>query len=178
MSLVIRTATAEDESGIQTVHLDAFDASERDAVAALAIELLSEASAPKIRNFVAELDGGIVGHVAFSPAWNGASDHLLGYVLAPLAVSPSCQGKAIGTKLVQHGIEALKQEQIPAVFVYGDPKYYGRLGFSVDLAAQYTAPYPLQYPQGWQAMCLSTNHTAPLACKIKCVAALDDEALW
>ncbi len=41
------------------------------------------------------------------------------------------------------------------LFVYGNPDYYGKFGFSVDTAQCYIPPYWLEYSFGWQAIALS-----------------------
>lgn len=64
------------------------------------------------------------------------------------------------------------------VFVYGDPKYYGRFGFSADAAHQYTTPYKLQYPFGWQAILLKAVDIEKSHVAITCVTALGDPKLW
>ena len=46
---------------------------------------------------------------------------------------------------------------VNVVFVYGDPKYYGKFGFSAEVASAYSPPYELQYPFGWQAVALNNT---------------------
>ncbi len=50
-------------------------------------------------------------------------------ILSPLAVRPRLLGRGIGAALVGRGLEILRVRRVPAVFVEGDPRYYGRLGF-------------------------------------------------
>jgi putative acetyltransferase len=64
------------------------------------------------------------------------------------------------------------------LFVYGDPKYYSRFGFSVDAAYGYTAPYKLEYPFGWQAIDLNECNVTKSPVKITCVNSLCDPELW
>ena len=67
---------------------------------------------------------------------------------------------------------------VNVLFVYGDPQYYGRFGFRTDAAKQYTAPYRLQYPFGWQAMALDDGCTTSSSGIIACVTSLCDPSLW
>jgi putative acetyltransferase len=67
---------------------------------------------------------------------------------------------------------------VDLLFVYGDPKYYGRFGFNADTARNYTAPYNLQYPFGWQAIALNEFDLARAAVTISCIASLCDPKLW
>jgi putative acetyltransferase len=101
-----------------------------------------------------------------------------GYILAPLAVKPDYQKRRIGSKLIEHGMQQLSDMGINVLFVYGDPRYYARFGFSADAAHQYTAPYALQYPFGWQAIVLKEFHIEKPPLAISCVAPLCDPKLW
>jgi putative acetyltransferase len=67
---------------------------------------------------------------------------------------------------------------INVVFVYGDPKYYCRFGFSVEAAHLYTTPYKLQYPFGWQAIVINECNIREPPVAIACVNALCDPKLW
>lgn len=88
------------------------------AAGALSLSLVAEAA-----------DGAVVGYVAFSPVTvdGGGADRLLG--LAPLAVSPSWQGRGIGAALVDAGLSRARAEGADLVFVLGEPAYYRRFGF-------------------------------------------------
>lgn len=104
--------------------------------------------------------------------------NLLGYILAPLAVRPEHQRAGLGSHLVEDGIGRLAHMGVGMVFVYGDPKYYGRFGFTVDAAKAYDPPYKIQYPSGWQAIALDKGTTGGHSGRIACVASLCDPVLW
>lgn len=82
-------------------------------------------------DFVAELDGQIVGNIIFSRArvvgGDGAEFHTI--LFGPLSVLPEYQRKGVGGALVRHSLEAARQQGHKSVFIYGDPAYYGRFGF-------------------------------------------------
>ena len=81
-------------------------------------------------SLVAELDGAVVGHVSLTTALMDAPDRLVRVlVLSPLSVAPHAQGAGIGGALVRAAIEAAEQAGAPALFLEGDPAYYGRFGF-------------------------------------------------
>lgn len=174
----IRIATTHDGDGIRQLYLSAFTEEENEIVATLAVELLSERSALPIISLVAEMDDAVVGHLAFSPVAIDNQAAIQAYILAPLAVRPDCQKQRIGTALVEYGMQRLSAMGVDIIFVYGSPEYYGRFGFHADAASGYSAPYPLQYPFGWQAIairdCVIEN--GPHA--TQCVQALCKPSLW
>ena len=174
----IRTATHRDRDDINGIYSSAFPEGEGELVAKLAIDLLSESSTPETISLMAETGDSVVGHIAFSPvATDGHKDHRA-YILAPLAVRPTHQQRGIGSALIEHGMRQLSALQAHTVFVYGDPDYYGRFGFDMEAARNYSAPYPLQYPFGWQAIVLSEYAVEKTPTAIRCVAALYDPTLW
>ena len=174
----IRIATRLDCDDICGVHLCAFPEGEREIISKLAINLLYEEATPETISLVAETEGTVVGHVAFSPVIIDKNENLQGYILAPIGVKPDYQGFRIGSKLIESGIQQLVKMGVNILFVYGDPKYYNRFGFSADAAYQYAAPYKLQYPFGWQAIVLNECNVTKSPVKIVCVTPLCDPELW
>jgi putative acetyltransferase len=173
----IREATIDDAENIKHVHLQAFDDSETRMVSDFAVNLLNENHPVKIISLVAIDNNEIVGHIAFSPVYLESTNEHLGYILAPLAVSPRFQKNKTGSSLVKHGLETISDIGSSMVFVYGDPQYYSRFGFKTDLAKNFIPPYPLQFPGGWQALKLNSA-VFPEGGRIKCVDSLDDPDLW
>jgi putative acetyltransferase len=51
-------------------------------------------------------------------------------VLSPLGVLPAYQKRGIGSALVRHALNALAGQDVPLVFLEGDPGYYSRFGFA------------------------------------------------
>ncbi len=174
----IRVATNQDRVAIQRIHLRAFPESESERVAKLAMDLLAESTTPETLSFVAETEGAVVGHVALSPVLIASNQDFRAYILAPLGISPESQKRRIGSKLIENGLQRLSLMEVNVVFVYGDPNYYRRFGFSTDVAQQYIPPYKLQYPFGWQATVLNQCAIGEATGAITCVASLSDPALW
>jgi len=172
----LRLAISVDRDAIRAIYLDAFPENERTEVAKLALQLLDEG--PATISLVAEVDGEIVAHCAFSPAGIVGNEAVRAYILAPLAVSPACQRQCIGTTLVESGISELGSAGADILFVYGDPKYYGRFGFETEPAENYLPPHALEYPFGWQAQLLNEDLAVSLPAQLTCVAPLDDPGLW
>jgi predicted GNAT family acetyltransferase len=61
--------------------------------------------------------------------------------LAPVSVAPERQKAGIGSALVRSAVERARQAGWEAVFVLGDPAYYGRFGFDAHRAAGFSTPY-------------------------------------
>lgn len=174
----IRVATNLDRDDVREVHLWAFSEGEKQMVSTLAVNLLGEETNPETISLVAEADGTVVGHIAFSPVIIKNNKSWIGYILAPLGVKPQYQKRQIGPKLIESGMKRLSKMGVNVVFVYGDPKYYGKFGFNADVASGYSPPYELQYPFGWQAVALNEGVFSESTVKISCVAPLSDPELW
>ena len=174
----IRVATSLDREDIHSVHWSAFGEDEREIVSKLAVNLLSEDTTPRTFSLVAETDGIVVGHVAFSPVTIEVSKNFQGYIMAPLGVKPDHQKRRIGSELIESGMQRLSRMGVDILFVYGDPEYYSKFGFSAEAAERYIPPYELQYPFGWQGIPLNEFRTGDSPVKMACVASLCDPALW
>ncbi|MDX9821192.1 MAG: N-acetyltransferase [Syntrophales bacterium] len=174
----IRIATTQDRDDIRRVYLSAFPEGESGIVAELAMNLLCENSALPTISLIAETDGSVVGHVAFSPVGVENHENCQAYILAPLAVKSDYQKHRIGSALIEYGMQQLSAMGVDVVFVYGDPKYYGRFGFNTEVARNYKAPYRLQYPFGWQAIAIRECVAEKEPAAIHCVTSLRDPRLW
>ncbi|MCA9028442.1 MAG: N-acetyltransferase [Planctomycetaceae bacterium] len=111
-----------DVTAIHAVHVACFPA---DAEARL-VDCLREARRLTV-SLVAEVDGEIVGHVAFSPVTvaSGAT----GIGLAPVAVLEAHQRQGIAARLIEAGLQACREAGFGWAVVLGDPAYYARFGF-------------------------------------------------
>jgi len=86
-------------------------------------------------------DGSPMGHLAFSRLALPQCPSARACALAPLAVSPQRQRQGIGSALVREGLTRLAQGGMDLVLVLGEPDYYGRFGFTPDLAKRLMTPY-------------------------------------
>jgi putative acetyltransferase len=79
-------------------------------------------------SLVAELDGQIVGHIAFAAAT--ISDGTTGwYTLGPVSVLPEYQRQGVGSALIREGLVRLKALGAKGSVLVGHPSYYPRFGF-------------------------------------------------
>jgi putative acetyltransferase len=94
-------------------------------------------------SLVAEVDGVVTGHILLSRMWIDTSTELVAAVaLAPVAVHPDRQREGIGSLLIQHGLELLRERGEAIVIVAGHPAYYPRFGFSKENARLLRSPFP------------------------------------
>lgn len=81
-------------------------------------------------SYVAEAEGRLVGHVAFTRSLLDTPSRLIDVlVLSPLSVVPTMQERGIGSALVRHALYELEDRPEPLVFLEGSPAYYSRFGF-------------------------------------------------
>jgi putative acetyltransferase len=79
-------------------------------------------------SLVAEDNGEIVGHVAFSPVTvNGRAVGWFG--LGPVSVKPGLQRSGTGSRLIREGLARLRSDDAKGCVVLGDPGFYQRFGF-------------------------------------------------
>jgi putative acetyltransferase len=124
----IRAERADDIDAIGDLITSAFlGMPYADGDEAVLVEALRAQNALSV-SLVAELDGRIVGQVAFSPA--RTSDGVRGwYALGPVAVLPTRQGAGIGSMLVRAGLEAVSQLGAMGCILTGNSAFYSRFGF-------------------------------------------------
>ena len=124
----IRLERPEDASAIRAVHEAAFSGpgEGRPPREGRLVDALRAAGRLRISR-VAESNGAVIGHIAFSPVSVAAARDGLG--LAPVAVAPPFQGRGVGGALVREGLEACRQVNAGFVVLLGAPAYYGRFGF-------------------------------------------------
>ena len=79
-------------------------------------------------SLVAEMDGKVVGHVAFSVVTINGEDKGW-YGLGPVSVSPELQKQGIGSKLIREGLSLIREKGAKGCVLEGDPEYYQRFGF-------------------------------------------------
>lgn len=98
---------------------------------------------------VAEVAGELVGHVMLTQTWleknNGARETVL--LLAPLCVRLRERRQGVGGRLVNEALDRAQALGYKAVFLCGDPAYYGRFGFkpAINYGIRSSRGMPVQY---------------------------------
>ena len=79
-------------------------------------------------SLVAEVEGRVVGHIAFSPVTiaDGSRDW---HGLGPVSVLPDYQRQGIGKALITEGLSRLKKLNAQGCCLVGHPGYYQKFGF-------------------------------------------------
>jgi putative acetyltransferase len=126
--IVIRSETNNDIGTIAGVTIAAFKTLEiSNQTEQFIIEALRAAKALMV-SLVAEMDGRVIGHIAFSPVTisDGTPNW---YGLGPVSVLPEHQRKGIGTALIKEGLSRLKDMNARGCCLVGHPDYYRKFGF-------------------------------------------------
>lgn len=127
-NVVIRDETVADTVAIAEVTAAAFETlAISDHTEPFVIEALRKARALTLSR-VAEIDGRVVGHIAFSPVT--LSDGTEGwYGLGPVSVHPDFQREGIGKALIHDGLSRLQALGAQGCCLVGHPQYYRQFGF-------------------------------------------------
>ncbi|MBL8063801.1 MAG: N-acetyltransferase [Anaerolineales bacterium] len=138
MNILIRAENPQDIEEISRITYAAFLGKFSDhPTEHLIVDGLREADMLTL-SLVAEVDGKIVGHVAFSPVTIN-NEFMDWYGLGPVSVSPELQKQGIGSKLIRDGLSLLKERGAKGCVLEGSPTYYQRFGFKSYAGLTYHA---------------------------------------
>jgi putative acetyltransferase len=129
VKLLVRKETDADVTAINEVTIAAFKSVEISGHTEQFIIKALRAAKALTLSLVAEVDGQLVGHIAFSPvkisdgtqAWYG---------LGPISVLPEFQRQGIGKALMQQGLSQLRGLHAAGCCLVGHPAYYRKFGFN------------------------------------------------
>jgi putative acetyltransferase len=127
-NIVIRSEAEADVDAIAEVTVAAFKTLEISHHTEQFIIAALRAAKALTVSLVAEMDGRVIGHIAFSPV--SISDGSLNwYGLGPVSVLPAYQRQGIGKALIREGLSRLKGMNAQGCCLVGHPDYYRKLGF-------------------------------------------------
>ena len=126
--IVIRGESHGDEDAISEVTVAAFDSLPVSNHAEQFVIKALRAANALARSLVAEVQGRVIGHIAFS-ALTISDGTRNWYGLGPVSVLPGCQRQGIGKALIQEGLSRLKAMGAQGCCLVGHPGYYTRFGF-------------------------------------------------
>jgi putative acetyltransferase len=126
--VVIRCETEADVDAISDVTVTAFKTLEISSHTEQFIITALRAAKSLTVSLLAEVDGRVVGHIAFSPVTisDGTRNW---YGLEPVSVLPEYQRQGIGKALIEAGLSRLKGLNAQGVCLVGHPDYYRKFGF-------------------------------------------------
>lgn len=171
-----RNSKSDDISNLCDLHIDAFDDNEGHVIAKLVRNILNIQTDKPVYSFVIEKGEQIIGHIVFSPVIIEGAERIKAYILAPLAISPGYQKQGLGTRLISHSVNKIKEKGIEVLFVYGDPAYYSRSGFKPE--RNIFAPFDLEYPEAWMARELKKGSLSNVKGVAKCIPPLMLTEYW
>lgn len=129
--MILRPETADDVPAIRTLITDAFrDSPHGGGNEGVIVDALRDDGALSV-SLVADENGELAGHVAFSKALIDARN-LDWYGLGPVAVKAPYRRRGIGAALIKAGLKRIKDLGGRGCVVLGEPAYYGRFGFECD----------------------------------------------
>lgn len=152
--IALRTERPDDQRAVFAIHAAAF---ETDLEARLTDKLRGDGEV--LLSLVA-LDGDEpVGNLILSlMVAEGDGMSIRAAAIGPIGVRPDRQGEGIGAMLMRAGIDWARGEGIVAIFLLGNPDYYGRFGFSAETAAPFASTYAGPY---FQALLLDDTFVLP-----------------
>lgn len=173
-----------DSSPAETIialFVSTFSASEGEAEGAVigdvVRDLLAKTPHPDLRLFCAYDETDLIAAVLFTPLTYSEETRRV-MLLSPMAVATAHQGRGIGKALLNHALSELRKDGIDVAITYGDPSFYGKVGFQPITSDQAQAPLPLSYPHGWLGQSLDGGAMPTLRGAATCVPALHRADIW
>ncbi len=142
----------------------------------LVYDLMTSTDGCNLYGFVATENEQIIGCIFFSKLT--FENEVNAFLLSPVAIHTSYQGKGIGQKLINFGLNTLKDDGVELAFTYGNPKFYSKVGFSHIAEKLVKAPLKLTYPEGWLAQSLVRDKVETITGSSYCVEAFNKPEYW
>lgn len=137
--ITVRAERSGDEAAIHAVNEAAFrDHPHSEGMEPFIVEAL-RTDGDLALSLVAEVDGAIAGHAAYSKAILSNGDDGW-FTLGPIAVLPDRQGQGVGRALMEAGERHWREADAKGIVLLGDPAIYARFGFVRDTPLHITGP--------------------------------------
>lgn len=150
----LRRERPADHAAVEALQRVAFD--DDDDLPRLVAALRRSSGPLPTVSTVATVDDVVVGHVMLSAGRLDAPQRLVSvYVLSPLGVLPSHQGRGIGTRLIDDALATADTMAVPMVFLEGDPAYYATRSFERADLHRFRSPSLRIPPPAFQVALLS-----------------------
>jgi putative acetyltransferase len=149
---------------------------EGELIGALASRLASKIDDADIICFGALDNQALIGALFFTRLW--FQDDALVYLLSPVAVSTTHQGTGIGKALIRFALNSIHAKGAVIAITYGDPAFYGKVGFEPLSESVLMAPMTLSLPNGWLGQSLTGEPIEARQDQPSCVEAFRDNAYW
>lgn len=145
-------------------------------IADLVLDLINSTNDQNILGFTAKEKEQIIASIFFTRL--NFNTPVEAFILSPVAVHINYQRKGIGQKLINYGIEQLKDRGVKLAFTYGDPNFYSKVGFQCITEDIIKAPRELTQPEGWLCQSLIGDNIIPISERPRCVEALNKPKYW
>ncbi|WP_024327448.1 GNAT family N-acetyltransferase [Thioalkalivibrio sp. AKL19] len=139
-------------------------------------ELMNGTETDDMFGFIATEQGRIVGCIFFTRL--SFSAHVKAFMLSPVAVDPGHQRIGVGQKLINLGIQHLREQGVGLIFTYGNPNFYSKVGFEHVPQEVAKAPFKLTHPEGWLGQSLDGGSLELPLGQAYCVEAFNDPQYW
>lgn len=164
---------------ITKLFFETFSDSEGEEEGVLIKELVSELFEYVHTNearayFAQDTEGKVIGAVFFSPL--NYEDNEVVWMLSPMAVKTSEQGKGIGQAIIKFALRDLAEDGVKSACTYGDPAFYEKVGFEPVTTDKLPSPLPLSFPEGW--LWNSFGNFQELKGIPRCLAPFGSADLW
>ena len=139
-------------------------------------DLVADTDEKDILGFVASENDQVIGSIFFTRLT--FQNDINAFILAPVVVRTSYQGKGVGQELINFGINQLKERGVILLVTYGDPDFYSKVGFQPVSEEVIKAPLKLSQPEGWLCQSLVGDKVEPIPGDVSCVEALNRPEYW
>lgn len=171
---------ATEHQSIIQIYQQTFTEAEGEAeglmLANLVTELFETTASEQLLTFVASHNQQIIASIMLSKLT--FEQPINAWLLSPVAVSTQYQRQGIGQQLLTLAMQQLAKQGVELVMTYGDPNYYGKVGFTPVSESKIKAPMPLSFPEGWLGLSLVSDAVPAIAGSSTCVAAFNKPEIW